>query len=213
MMQFVLVAVSMLALINSHWTSQSMKEYMENEKDKWVALGVMCEEDREKYFNIWWTENYEDQTELELFYSKLDQDTNVMLWRLEQTTEKTPPFGDIHFLPTAERARYGVDISYAYIKWCKYIRNWANSTEQLKIDNVIEDTKKRQNIYQLMYEIHYNWNDRGRRLLLEDLKKLVGEDNYRLCKYPPPLPPIGYTDSWPLRKMGYYGYLLIEYEE
>lgn len=142
--------------------------------------GVLEPSERRHYFSSLW---------------RLRWDLELMEWRADEIRKRfTPPVSDVQYLPPRWFAYEQYRVSAAYVEYLEEIRPYRAAYQDV-VDAHLADTRWRRAAWDLIGRIADGDHsesfpaDRGRRLLLRDLRDLLGETAYEKGEWPDPLPP------------------------
>jgi hypothetical protein len=146
-------------------------------RDYWIAMGVL-EEYEYRFRSVW----------------SLEMDVRDMQWRMENVPMDAPPFDAGLFLPETFTALTHCRDGHRYRQALEEVRPWlVEGPETAMLDAVIEDSKWRSDVWDLIYSCQSgHWSREGRRYHLHRLREAVGREAFEKGEFPDPLPPAAY---------------------
>jgi hypothetical protein len=175
------VTTTAAAAVGRESDGRFRSDCVNRQADVWIQTGVLDEAERGRYFVADWN---------------LTSDLDAMRERAAALTPTTPPYSDLYRLPSKGYARQSWTLCVRYGRYLDWLYPWCEPGEKRRVDNTQAELEWRQRVWALIDDIHGGWRREGPRLLLAQLRDLVGDDAYYAGDWPDPLPAVGYRDAW-----------------
>lgn len=177
--------ISLFAIYLPSWVYNAERDLLEQNlptiRQQFIDMGILSSRDK-NYF---------------IYVGNHDNDLWEMQTRIGLMKPDCPPEVEgLYRLPDLKTCQDNYNMLCSYIAYLKGLLPYYGPVQQTELENVIADSLWRKKVWGAMWDYHGNYSH-GARLALQDLRELVGQEDYYNSNWPDPLPLSGYDMIWP----------------
>lgn len=156
------------------------KRELDSYAEHWINLGIMEAAEKEYFFKYW---------------QSIDFDWSTMIYRVSLMEPDCPEFYDKYRMPKLNIGdQYRV--SCRFVEYLEMEIMFSGPTQQLLLWPLLKEQRWRRDLWWEICSVDEGRSNEGTRIHLQNIRKMVGRDNYEKCIWPNALIDQGYNIDW-----------------
>lgn len=171
------------AFVLAPQTTVELERRLPEIRDYWIGLDLLDEDNTNRF----------------RFLFQLEDDLIEMEYRRETVRADCPPSLRTRELPSRDTAYQYVFLQNDFLRWAKMQRPFLAPNQQTQLDLIVDDCELRNTVWYMILNCQQP-DFHGRRVYLQELRDLVGAEDFDRGLIPHPLPLAVTNSGWAVPK-------------